>query len=94
MKNQYHLQDLIKVFLDKSQKKELYSEQAILKVWEAEMGDFIVSHTQGITIKNGVLAAKITHSALRFELLTQKSQIIKKLNDAVGLDVLKDIIFH
>jgi len=94
MKNEHHLQDLIATFLDKSRKKGLYSEQTILKIWNEEMGDFIVSHTKSITIKNGVLAVKLTHSALRFELISQRSQIIKKLNDAVRLEVVKDIIFY
>ena len=94
MKNEHYLQDLITVFLDKNRKKGLYSEQAILKVWNEEMGDFILSHTKSITIKNGVLGVKLTHAALRFELIAQKSQIIKKLNDAVGVDVLRDIIFY
>lgn len=94
MKNEHYLQDLIKLFLDKTHKKELYSEQAILRVWNEEMGNFIVSHTKSITIKNGVLALKLTHSALKFELMGQKSQIIKKLNDAIGVDVLKDILFY
>ena len=94
MKNEHHLQDLIGSFLDKNRKKELYSEQAIVKVWNEEMGEFITSHTQGITINRGVLAVKITHSALRFELIAQKSQIIKKLNNAVGMEVLRDVIFH
>jgi len=94
MKNEHYLQDLITTFLDKNRKKELFSEQAILKVWNGEMGDFIVSQTKSVTIKKGVLAVKITHSALKFELLAQKSQIIKKLNNAVGIEVLKDILFY
>jgi hypothetical protein len=94
MKNAHYLQDLIKTFLDKNHKKELFSEQAILKVWNGEMGDFIVSHTKSLTIKNGVLGVKIVHAALKFELIAQKSNIIRKLNDAVGMEVLKDIIFY
>ena len=94
MKNEHYLQDLINSFLDKNRKKELFSEQAILKVWNEEMGDFIVSHTKSLTIKNGVLGVKIMHAALKFELIGQRSQIIKKLNDAVGMEVLKDVIFY
>ncbi len=94
MKNEYRLQDLIRDFLDKTKKRELFGEQAILKVWNEEMGEFIVANTQSCTIKNGVLAVRLTSSALKFELLAQKSNIIRKLNNAVGMNVLKDILFY
>ena len=94
MKNEHYLQDLVSSFLDTNRKKELFGEQAILKLWNEEMGAFIVSHTKSLTIKNGVLGVKITHAALKFELIAQKSQIIRKLNNAVGIEVLKDIMFY
>ena len=87
------MQDLIKSFIEKNNKTRLYHEQHIVKLWYSEMGDFIVQHTKDVEFKQSVLYVKLLNASLRFELMGRKSDIITKLNQKVGIEIVKDILF-
>jgi len=86
--------DLISSYLDDHNKHYLYNEEKVLNLWQTEMGDFINKSTKHIDMKSGVLKVKITNAALRFELLNNRSDIIKRLNDKIGSNSIKELIIN
>ena len=66
-------------------------EHRIVKQWADILGKTIARYSRDIEIKDGMLRVRITNAALRQELFEQRYKLIKKLNDAVGDEVVKDI---
>lgn len=88
------ISDLIRQFVASNGKDELFRERKVLSMWPSVMGDYIANNTSSVSIKQGVLYVKVLNASLRFELNTSRSLIIKKLNDAVGGEVVKSIVFN
>jgi Protein of unknown function (DUF721). len=87
------MQDLIKSFIEKNNKTQLYHEQNVIQLWQSETGDFIMQHTKNVEFKQGILYVKLLNASLRFELMGRKSDIIAKLNQKTGIEIVKDILF-
>lgn len=92
--NEQLLKDLLQQFIDKSGRKRLYDERRVLTLWAEVVEPLVAQNTQCKEIKNGVLTVKVTNAALRFELLARKSEIIRQLNDRLGVEAVKDVIFR
>lgn len=92
--NEQLLKDLLQQFIDKSGRQRLYDERRVLSLWAEVVDSVVAQNTQCKDIKNGVLTVKVTNAALRFELLARKSEIIRQLNDHLGVEVIKDVIFR
>lgn len=88
------ISDLIRQFVASNGKDDLFRERKVLSIWPSVMGDYIANNTSSVSIKQGVLYVKVLNASLRFELNTSRSLIIKKLNDAVGGEVVKSIVFN
>jgi hypothetical protein len=88
------ISDLIRQFVASNGKDDLFWERKVLSIWPSVMGDYIANNTSSVSIKQGVLYVKVLNASLRFELNTSRSLIIKKLNDAVGGEVVKSIVFN
>ena len=84
--------DIVKQFLVKYGKNEQFLEKRAVESWDKVVGPLIAKYTQKVSSKNGILTIKVLNSALRFELMGMKSEIIRKLNQEVGKEVIKDIV--
>ena len=91
--NEHSMDDLIHNFLSKNQKETLFNETKVVELWYKSMGNFIVRNTKSVKIKNGILYVQIANASLKFELMGRRTDIIKKLNDEIELEVVKDILF-
>jgi predicted nucleic acid-binding Zn ribbon protein len=84
--------NFIQHFFAKNGKISLFLEQQAVELWAEAVGEFIAKHTQKITSKQSVLYVTINNAALRFEVLNSRSQIVSKINQALGGEVIKGII--
>ena len=91
--NEQLLKDLLQQFVNKSGRKQIYDERRVLTLWPEVMEANIVQNTQCKDIKKGVLMVKVFNAALRFELMARKSDIIRQLNDSLGVEAVKDVMF-
>lgn len=66
-------------------------EHRVVEQWGEILGKTIARYSRDIEIKDGMLRVRITNAALRHELFEQRFTLIKKLNDAVGGEAVKDI---
>jgi predicted nucleic acid-binding Zn ribbon protein len=84
--------DLVQEFLVKNGKFSLFLEQRAVELWGQIVGEFIAKQTTKISVKQGVLYVTIPNAALRFEVLGCRSQIVNKINEKLGGEVVKGVI--
>lgn len=59
--------------------------------WATVVGDVIARHTRSLSIKNQTLIVTLASPTLRTELMMRRSELITKLNQAVGTVVIYDL---
>ena len=91
--NQSTVGELIKAFYEEKRGPGYLDEVKIIKGWSGVVGPFIAQYTKDLFIKDGVLLVRLTSDSLRTELGYSKSLLLKNLNNLVGYDLLKDIVF-
>ena len=84
--------DAIKQFLKKSRLRTGIQALQIEEVWAQLMGKTIAKYTQRIQIINQTLFIETSVGPLKQELVYQKEQIIKRVNEALGENVIKDVV--
>ena len=66
----------------------------ILELWPEIVGEQIARASAVESIRNGKLFVKVKHPVWRNELQFLKAEIIRKVNDRMGSEFIKDIIFR
>ena len=57
------------------------------------VGNKISKNTEPMSVKNGILVIKTTNPVWKQELQIQKTEIIKKLNNRLKKNIIKEIRF-
>ena len=91
--NQNTVGELIKAFYEERKGPGYLDEVKIIKGWEGVVGSFIAQYTKDLYIKEGVLFVQLSSDSLRNELSYSKSVLLKNLNNIVGYNALKEIVF-
>jgi predicted nucleic acid-binding Zn ribbon protein len=68
------------------------AEYRLMKAWENLLGICIARKTKSMHIRNGKLFVTLHSSVVRNELSMMKETLISRLNEAAGMNVIKDII--
>ena len=89
---EYSLGDALKSFLKYSRLKGPVQALQIEDVWEQLMGKTIAKYTDKIQIQGNTLFIHTTMAPLKQELLFQKDKIIQRVNEALGENVVKDVV--
>jgi len=69
-------------------------QRRLLNAWDEVVGKPIAKYTGDKFIKNQTLCIKITNPALRADLTMSRAMLVKRLNEAVGAQVIADIRFY
>ena len=86
------IKDALKQFLDQSKLKGDVQAMQIEEVWDKLMGKTISKYTESIKIIHKTLFITTTVAPLKQELLYQKENIIKRVNEALGENVIKEVV--
>lgn len=86
------LKDLLDQFVDEGRLKKGMKQMRVKDAWADVMGAGVVSYTQNIAFRNGILYVGLTSSVLRAELSMGKQKIMQMLNEHVGSNAIQDII--
>ena len=89
---EYSLGDALRKFLDKSHLKGSIQALQIEEVWEKIMGKTVARYTDKIQIHGHTLYVNTAIAPLRQELLYQKDKIIQLVNEALGENVIKEVV--
>jgi hypothetical protein len=89
---EYSLGDALRKFLNQSQLKGSIQALQIEEVWEQIMGKTVARYTDKIRIHGQTLYIDTTVAPLRQELMYQKETIVRRVNEALGEVVIKDVV--
>ena len=89
---EYSLGDALRKFLNQSQLKGSIQALQIEEVWEQIMGKTVARYTDKIQIHGHTLYVNTTVAPLRQELIYQKDKIIQRVNEALGENVIKEVV--
>ena len=84
------LDDAIVDFLRDSGMEKPVLEVQIEEVWPQVMGDVVTRLTRSVEVKDGVLLVRVNSAALKTQLFENRFELVRKLNEAVGAQVIKD----
>lgn len=69
-------------------------EMQLMEAWEEIAGSVVKRFTKRLYVKDRVLFVSLTSSVARQELQMKRAELLKGLNDKIGIEVIKDIIFR
>ena len=65
-------------------------EVQVEEIWPKVMGSLVASMTRSVEVKDGMLIVKVNSAALKAQLFENRFELVKKLNEAVGANVIRD----
>ncbi|MBQ7192564.1 MAG: DUF721 domain-containing protein [Paludibacteraceae bacterium] len=83
--------DLVTAFLRSSGLEQPLLEQRLIRLWPQVVGQMAAEMTTRLEIRQGVLYAYMHSAALKNQLFQCRFQLVKKLNETVGSNVIHDI---
>lgn len=89
---EYSMSDAMKHFLRTSKISSSLRALQIEDVWETLMGKTIAKYTEKIQIYGSTLYITTTVAPLKQELLYQKENIVKRVNEALGEEKIKEVV--
>ena len=69
-------------------------QKRLIEAWPTVMGDVIAGYTQNLYIRNQTLYVHLTSPALRADLSMQRQEIVRRLNESVGSQVIAEVRFY
>ena len=69
------------------------NQKRLIESWPVVAGPVIARYTLNTYIYNQTLHVRLSNPALRADLSMMRQELVKKLNDAVGEQVISDIRF-
>ena len=89
---EYSLGDAMRKFLNQSKLKGSIQALQIEEVWEQIMGKTVARYTDKIQIHGHTLYVNTAIAPLRQELIYQKDKILQLVNEALGENVIKEVV--
>jgi predicted nucleic acid-binding Zn ribbon protein len=86
------IRDVLQQFLRENRLDVKLKERQLIESWEELMGKTISRSTKKIYIKDGKLFVVISSSVIRNELHMLKQEIVKKLNEKAGEDIISELV--
>ncbi len=91
MKGTQSIGQAIMDFLKENQLEQPLLERQLVAKWGEVMGALVSDLTRSVEIKNGVLYVKVKSAALRQQLFECRFEVVKKMNESVGAEVIRDV---
>ena len=89
---EYSLGDALRNFLHQSRLKGSIQALQIEEVWEQIMGKTVARYTDKIQIHGHTLYINTAIAPLKQELLYQKEKILQRVNEALGENVIREVV--
>jgi predicted nucleic acid-binding Zn ribbon protein len=90
--NTQSLGEAIREYLRQSKLERPLKERQLVRSWESLLGRSVAKATTRIYIKDGTLYVHLNSSVVKNELFMLKDEILQRLNDASGEELVREII--
>jgi uncharacterized protein YqiB (DUF1249 family) len=94
MASEVSLQKALQQFLQKSRLKEGIRSMQIEEVWEQLMGKTIARYTDKVQIVQHTLFITTSVAPLKNELVYQKNIIRERVNEALGEQIISEVVIQ
>lgn len=85
--------EIIQDLLQKENLNVSFQEHQATAVWPEIVGQGINRYTIARWVDNGVLYVRLSSASLRNELMMSRTILKQRINEVLGNDIIKDIIF-
>jgi len=85
------IDDILAQFLRQEGLETPLSQRRLIDSWESVTGKNVADYTGEKYIKNQTLYVKINNPSLRQDLSMMRAQLVKRLNDSVGAQIITDV---
>lgn len=85
------ISDLLNMYLRREGLETPLLQKRAIAAWDSIMGPTIVRYTGDKFIKNQTMFVKITNPALRQDLSMMRTRIVRRINEAVGSQIIADV---
>ena len=85
-----NITDAIVDFLRESGLEQPVLEVQMEEVWPQVMGETVAKLTRSVEVKDGMLIVHVNSAALKAQLFENRFELVRKLNEAVGAEVIRD----
>jgi len=92
--NTQSISSVLKSYVQENNLERKLNELDLIKSWESVMGKTVSRYTRNLYIQNSTLFVETTSPIVRNELLMMKEEIRVRLNEVVGEELIKAIIFR
>lgn len=90
----YSLSDVMKEFMKTNKLESGLDIVNVKETWNKMMGPAIKNYTSAIELKKNTLYIQLSSSVVKQELEYGKSKIITMLNEELGKELIKEIVFR
>ena len=94
-KNAQPIATILAEFFDENPElKTSVAEHRAVSAWRELLGEGVSHYTKNVYFRRNVLHVQLSSSVLRAELIMNKRNLIDKLNEHAGMEIVKDIVFR
>ena len=84
------ISDALVDYLRESGLEQSVLDMQIEQVWPRVMGETVTKLTRSIEMRDGMLIVHVNSAALKAQLIENRFELVKKLNEAVGANAIRD----
>jgi predicted nucleic acid-binding Zn ribbon protein len=88
------IKDLVEALMKKYGVDDKLAEVRLIRAWEEILGKSVGKFCKNIYIKDGKLFVSITSSIVKSEVMMIKDELIKRLNEKAGKNLINQIIIR
>ncbi|MDO9615749.1 MAG: DUF721 domain-containing protein [Bacteroidota bacterium] len=92
--NTQSISDVLRSYTRENKLDRKLNELDLIKSWESVMGKTVARYTGNLYIQNSTLFVETTSPIVRNELLMMREEIRVRLNEVVGEELIKTIVFR
>lgn len=92
-RNEEAIGEVLLRYLRASQLEAPLNEYRLLQSWAQVAGEMVSRQTKDLKIRNQTLHVSLRSAVLRSELSLRRAELVRRLNEAVGAQVITDIKF-
>ncbi len=92
--NTQSISDVLRSYTRENKLDRKLNELDLIKSWESVMGKTVARYTGNLYIQNSTLFVETTSPIVRNELLMMREEIRTRLNEVVGEELIKTIVFR
>ncbi len=92
--NTQSISDVLRSYTRENKLDRKLNELDLIKSWESVMGKTVARYTGNLYIQNSTLFVETTSPIVRNELLMMREDIRTRLNEVVGEELIKTIVFR